>query len=127
MKESEVSDVKFYSADRSSINFLIEKRLFNVKSIYDSGLIEQIIKENKSPLVILFGSYSKGEDIEKSDIDLYIEGYGKGGLKLGKFEGILNRKMQIFTFRSIKNINNKDLANNIINGIVLNGYLEVFK
>jgi len=127
LKGSEVSGVKFYSADRISTNFLIEKRLFNIKSIYDSGLIEQIIKEDKNPLVILFGSYSLGEDIEKSDIDLYIEGNGKVGLKLDKFEKILNRKIQIFTFKSIKNIQNKDLANNIINGIVLNGYLEVFK
>ena len=127
LKESEISGVKFYSADRNSTNFLIEKRLFNVKSIHDSGLIEQIIKQDKNPLIILFGSYSLGEDLEESDIDLYIEGNGKGGLKLDKFEKILNRKIQIFTFKSIKNIQNKDLANNIINGIVLNGYLEVFK
>lgn len=122
LKEYEVSGVKFYSADRSSPYFLIEKRLFNIKSIYDSGLIEQI---DKDILIVLFGSYSLGEDTETSDIDLYIESSKK--LKLDKFEKILNRKIQVFTFKSINSIKNKDLANNIINGIVVNGYLEVFR
>ena len=29
-------------------------------------------------------------------------------------------------FASLKDVPNKELANNIINGIVLNGFLEVF-
>ena len=127
LRESEVSEVKFYSADRSSTNFLIEKRLFNVKSIYDSGLIDYIIEEDNNPLVILFGSYSKGEDVENSDIDIYIENIKNKRLKLNKFENVLNRKIQVFCFKSMKNIPNKDLSNNIVNGVVLNGYLEVFK
>ena len=37
------------------------------------------------------------------------------------------RKIQLFKYRNIKEIKNFFLANNIINGIVLNGFVEVFK
>ena len=46
---------------------------------------------------------------------------------LNKFENILNRKIQIFNYKNINEIKNKELSNNIINGIILNGFLEVFK
>ena len=127
LKESEISGVKFYSADRSSKEFLVEKSLFNLKSIFDSKLINYLIEEYNNPLIILFGSYSKGEDIEKSDIDLYIETTNNKKLLLNKFVITLNRKIHIFSFKSIDKVPNKDLSNNIINGIVLNGFLEVFK
>jgi len=90
-------------------------------------LINYLIEEYNNPLIILFGSYSKGEDIEKSDIDLYIETTNNKKLRLNKFENTLNRKIHIFSFKSIDKVPNKDLSNNIINGIVLNGFLEVFK
>lgn len=38
LKVSEMGGVRFYSADRSSPKFLLEKRLFNIRSLYSSGL-----------------------------------------------------------------------------------------
>ena len=76
---------------------------------------------------MLFGSYSKGEDVEDSDIDLYIESQMKGKIELKQFEKKLNRRIQIFTYPSISVIRNKNLANNIINGITLHGFVEAFK
>ena len=80
-----------------------------------------------NPIIIVFGSFSKGEDIENSDIDIYVETPSKKEISLKKFEKKLNRKIQVFRNKSIKKIKNEDLANNILNGIVLNGNLEVFK
>ena len=37
------------------------------------------------------------------------------------------RKIQIFNFKNIKEIKNVFLANNILNGITLNNFIEVFK
>ncbi len=119
--------ITFYTADRSNKNFLLEKKLYNIKSFYDSGLIEFLVREFSNPTLIVFGSYSKAEDIENSDIDLYIETLSKKEINLEKFEKSLNRKIQVFRHKNIYEIKNTHLRNNIINGIILNNYIEVFK
>lgn len=78
------------------------------------------------PTLIVFGSYSKGEDTEESDIDLYLETSSKKEINLEVFEKKLKRNISIIRQRNINELKNKELANNILNGIVLNGYLEVF-
>jgi predicted nucleotidyltransferase len=123
----EISKVKFYAANRDSKKFLLEKMLFNIKSLLDSGLLKHLIKEFGNPTIVLFGSYSRGEDIESSDIDIYIESASKLKINLEKFQKILKRKIQLFIQSNIKKIPNPYLANNIINGIKLNGFVEVFK
>jgi len=71
----------------------------------------------------------KGEDIETSDIDIYIEFLDKKEINLEKYEFYLKRKIQTFKFKNFQTIINinKDLANNIANGIVLNGFIKVIK
>jgi predicted nucleotidyltransferase len=120
-------NVVFYTADKTSHDFLLEKKLYNIKSLYVSGLIEFIKVELNNPPIIVFGSYSKGEDVENSDIDLYIETPASKKINLNDFENKLSRKMQAFQYKGLKDIRNMNLANNIINGIILNGYIEVFK
>lgn len=124
---SKTGSIVFYTADRASNKFLLEKKLFNIKSIYDSELIEFLKIELSNPAVILFGSYSKGEDTETSDLDLYLESSSKKEISLEKFEKILKRKIQVFRHKNLEEIKNNNLSNNIINGIILNGYVEVFK
>ena len=126
LKIEKISGIYLYSADRASKEYLIEKRLFNIKLMFECGLVEYIVKEYSNPTIILFGSYSKGEDIEKSDIDLYIQTFKKE-IKTEKFERFLKRKIQVFVYSDIRQIKNPHLMNNIINGITINGFLEVFK
>jgi len=45
---------------------------------------------------------------------------------LEKFEKKMQRKIQIFNYKNIKEIENKHPANNIINGVILNNFVEVF-
>ncbi len=78
-------NVVFYTGDRANENFLLEKKLYNIKTLYVSGLVQFIRIELNNPIIILFGSYSRGEDIENSDIDLYIETPSK---KTNKFRKI---------------------------------------
>jgi predicted nucleotidyltransferase len=122
----QIGRIIFYTADRINPSYLLEKKLYNIKSLYASGLIDFLKLEFSNPTIILFGSYSKGEDIEESDIDLYIETPFKKEISFKKFEKKLKRNIQIFQHKNIKEIKNPHLANNIINGIVLNGYIEVF-
>lgn len=127
LKTIEISGVIFYSANRSSNTFLLDKKLFNIKQLYDSNLIQHLINEFSNPAIIIFGSYSKGEDIEDSDIDIFIETISEKKVNLHKFEKKLQRNIQIFQNKSINNIKNINLANNIINGFNLNKQIEVFK
>jgi len=120
-------NVNCYTADRSNKKYLLDKRLYNIKIIYNSGLIEYLRQELSNPAIVLFGSFAKGEDTEESDIDLYIETPSKKNISLERFETILKRKIQVFRHRNLKEMSNPHLANNIINGITLNNYLEVFK
>ena len=123
----ETGSVRFYTGNRSSEKYLLEKKLYNIKIVYESGLIEYIRQLLSNSTIILFGSFAKGEDIEGSDIDLYVETLSKKELDLEKFEKVLERKIQIFRHKSLKNISNTNLANNIINGIILNGFVQVFR
>lgn len=124
LKSSEIAAVTTYSADRTSPQFLLEKKLFNIQQLFSSGLMDFLIEQLSNPNLIVFGSYSKGEDIEKSDIDIYLETSSKKKINIEKFEKILQRKIQLFVYNNIKEVENIELANNIMNGITLNGFIE---
>jgi len=127
LKIIKTGNVVFYSADKGTDEYIMEKKLFNIKSLYSSGCVEHLRIELSNPSIIVFGSYAKGEDIESSDIDLYVETASKKELNVEKFEKILKRKIQIFKHKNIADVKNIHLANNIINGVNLNGFVEVFR
>ncbi len=127
LKLQRIGNVNFYIANRTSDKFLLEKRLFNLKQLYESGLIDYLKVRLVNSPIIVFGSFARGEDIEESDIDLYIETPSKKDIVVEEYETVLERKIHIFRLKSIGEIKNKHLANNILNGIVLNGFIEVFK
>ena len=124
---NKVGNVNFYTSNRPNEKYYLEKKLYNIKLIYVSGLIVYLKKELSNPAIILFGSFAKGEDTEESDVDLYLETLSDKKINLEKFEKFLNRKIQIFRQKSLKHVSNLNLANNIINGAGLNGFVEVFK
>ena len=126
LKSTLVAGVKLYSADRTSKIFLLEKKLFNISNLHTTGFVNFLIAQYNNPTIVVFGSYAKGEDIEKSDIDMYIETSSKLKNNLGSFEEKLKRTIQLFNYKNIRKIKNKDLANNIVNGFTLNGFVEVF-
>ena len=122
-----IGNVVFYQANRSNEKYVFEKKLFNLRLLKNSGLIEYLKYNYSNPTIVLFGSFMKGEDIEISDIDIFIETSDKKELNLEKYEIFLKRKIQTFKSKNFLSITNKDLANNIANGIVLNSFLKVIK
>ena len=64
---------------------------------------------------------------KKNDSDIYIQTISKKELKLKDYEESLGRKIQLFKYKKLDDIKNKNLVNNIVNGLVLNGYLEIWK
>jgi predicted nucleotidyltransferase len=125
LKSRVIAGVKLYSAYRGSRPFILEKTFFNIKQLHESGLIEFLRRKYGNPSIVVFGSYSTGDDIESSDIDLFLECSSKLGKTFDKFEKKLQRNIHIFDHKTIKEIKNKHLINNIMNGITLNGQVEV--
>ena len=115
---------------KQSWGFRKVKIVRNLDIIYQSGLIEFLNDHFNNPKsIILFGSFRKGEDISTSDIDIAIEAEAireyktKSLRELVPFEEMTGRKIQIHLFnRKSIDIN---VFNNIANGIVLSGFLEV--
>lgn len=121
-----------FRANVKNIKFKQLKLNYNLNILQDSGIIDYLVKEFNHPeAIILFGSFSKAEDIPSSDIDLLIIGPSKKEVKIEKFEKILGHKIQIFVY-SKKDIEkmkekNKELLNNWINGVIVYGFWEVFR
>jgi len=110
------------SLNQNNKNVFIEKRLYNIKSIYYSGIVtylEEIYEIPKS--IVLFGSYSLGEDNENSDIDIAIQtSMINKKINLKEYEKKLNRKIELFF---IDKNTPEELLKSIYNGIVLRGNL----
>ncbi|MBS3163717.1 nucleotidyltransferase domain-containing protein [Candidatus Woesearchaeota archaeon] len=119
-------------ANQTNWLYIRSKIVYNLNFIYKSGLVEFLADFFKNPkAIVLFGSFRKGEDLSNSDIDIAIETNESNehrtiGLKeLSEFEQIIGRKIQLHLF-SRENID-IGVFNNIANGILLWGFLEVKK
>ena len=102
--------------------FKQEKRVDNLIKLYKSGIIDYLIKEFHPLAISVLGSYSTGEDIESSDIDIVVISKEEKELNLSKFEKVLSRKIHLIVteYKSIS----EEFYLNLINGIVLYGYLD---
>lgn len=113
-----------FRANRDDILFRVYKKWNLILRIYQSNLLNHIHDSCLPDVIILFGSASKGEDIEESDIDLFIQAPEKR-LDLTKYEKLLNRKIALFFEENFSKLSD-ELKNNVLNGIVLKGYIKVF-
>ena len=112
----------FYYANKNNKIFSELSRIYWKFKI--KGLTNFLNKNTTVFTIILFGSLSKAEVKKDSDIDICIIGQKKEH-NLKVFENNLKRKIQLFFFDSIKEIKSSELANNIINGYVLEGKLRI--
>ena len=100
------------------------KRADNLRQIYESGLADFLEREFVGATIIFFGSFSRGDDTINSDIDIAIIGRKEKKLNLEKFEKMLEREIRINFYDSFNAIH-KNLKENIFNGIVLAGGVEL--
>lgn len=100
------------------------KRVDNLRRIYESGILDFLEKEFQGAVIILFGSFSRGDDTIDSDIDLAIIGRKAKKIGLDYYEKIIEREIIINFYESFDKIH-KNLKENIFNGIVLSGRIEL--
>jgi|SRR3989338_7672349 len=107
-------------SNREDINFIRYKRLRNLESIYTSGIVDYLSNAYNHPKnIILFGSYSRGDDIERSDIDIAICTNKRLNLNLEKYGRILKKRINIHEIDLNKAT--EEFKANLANGIVLEG------
>lgn len=117
------------SANQKHPYFIMKKIPYNLNIIYESRVLDAIYKLLPSPrAIILFGSYRWGSDVEDSDIDIAVEVVDNRELqivRLGEIKQLGYRKnvpvnLHIFSRNKI----DLNLFANIVNGIVLDGFME---
>lgn len=116
--------VPFYTAVRDSSRFILYKKISIFYELNNVGLVDYIWDKLSPEAIVLYGSFSRGESIENSDVDLFILGKHKE-IDLVNFEKGLNKKIHLVFKESLKETPN-ELKNNILNGIILKGYIKVF-
>ncbi len=124
IKKYEKRGIPFYQAIRENEKFVLYKKISIIYDLESSGLVDELWEELSPEAIILYGSYARGESIENSDVDIFIIGKEKK-VSLEKFEKRLNKKVHLMFESDIKNIS-KELKNNLVNGIILRGYLRIF-
>lgn len=115
----------YFIANRENDLFKFYKKLSVVERLKVLGILDYLEDNCLPRSIILFGSASLGEDIENGDVDLFVQ-CKEVKIDLKLFERKLNRKINIFFEDDFSRLS-KELKNNILNGIKLYGYVEVFK
>jgi len=98
LKEERRANLRYIKPNITNLFYKHLKISYNLNNLLKSGLIE-FIKKNVSNLasITLFGSFAKGEDDEKSDIDIVIIGKNKR-FSFEEFEKKLKKEIRIHFF-----------------------------
>jgi len=123
IKKKEETLYPTYFANTQNQKYKFYKKNYLVLKIMNSSLVEQIQKTTLPSSIILFGSGAKATFTEKSDIDIFVESK-ESKLNIAKYEKKLNRKINLLFEPNLNNLS-KELRNNIINGIVLYGFIRI--
>jgi len=124
VKMEKTKTINFISFNRDEQKALELKRVENFKNMYTSGLSDYLFHALPGGTIVLFGSYSRGEDTSLSDIDIAVIGRKNKILELEKYEKLLNRKINVNFYNTWMEIH-KHLKNNILNGIILHGSVDL--
>ncbi len=123
-KKHRVHSYPIYYSNRDNEDFRYLKKIDNAIRIKESGLLDYLWDTCMPDVIIVFGSFANGEDLQNSDVDLFVLSQEEK-LDLEQFEKFLNRKIHLFFCKDFGKLS-KELKNNIINGVILRGYLNVY-
>ncbi len=107
-----------YIANRENEDFIFYKKVYNLYSLKD--LINEIANKMYPSAIVLFGSYSRGEDVLSSDIDLLVLSKTKKEINIFSNEKILGRKINLLVIDKLEKLD-EPIRKKINNGIVLYG------
>ena len=110
-----------YVANRDFNQFIFLKRVYNLSSL---ERLKDYLEKNFYPnLIVVFGSYALGEDIESSDIDLLVVSKIKK-IDLKKFEKEFDKEINVLIVDNLNKLE-KPILNKIYNGFVICGGFDI--
>jgi uncharacterized protein len=112
-----------YKANLESREYLALKKGYNAYVLKMSGIAEHLSEMLAPEAIVVFGSYARGEDHPGSDIDLAIFGAKEKDIDLSEHERYFRRKISLHFIKDISK--NKELLNNVMNGITIYGFAKV--
>jgi predicted nucleotidyltransferase len=101
--------------------FVQLKRVHNLERLYETGLVDQLRKAFDCQAMVCFGSYSRGDDFEQSDVDIALVGAKQKSIDLSPFESKLKRQISLHFVTKAQV--SKEFWHNLANGLVLEGAL----
>jgi predicted nucleotidyltransferase len=118
----------YFIANYSSPDYQNKKRIFALSQLYESGFLNHLVSLGKAKTIILFGSFSRWDWYQKSDIDIFIYGNPEG-LDIGKYEIKLHRDIQLFICENMNELKKlgKGLIKSIIKGDIIKGDIGFVK
>lgn len=124
-KIKEKKKFPYFTVGNNNFVYYSYKRIFALNQFHNSGLISELLSLNEAKTIILFGSMIKGDWYKNSDIDIFILGK-HNKLKKNLFEKKLFRKIEIHSFKNIKELKKikTGLIRNIINGFLIKGNIN---
>lgn len=134
MREKLIKRVKrqkkmpYYTSAHDTPPYRNEKRLFALRELYDSGLLNYLVSLPEVQTVILFGSFCRSDWYYNSDIDVFIYGNPKE-VNVQRYQRKLHRPIQVFTCQNkdeLKKLGN-DLIRNIVKGYILKGDVDFIR
>jgi predicted nucleotidyltransferase len=132
IKRSQPFNLFSIELNRDNPKVIQLKRVENLRQIYESGLHNFLFNEFPGCTIVLFGSYSLGEDTwfglpteSRSDIDIAIIGSDRKEINLSNFEKILLREININFYKTWKDMHIY-LKSNLLGGILLSGSFDLW-
>jgi predicted nucleotidyltransferase len=117
------SAMPYYVQNNEDVRFRNRKKLFAWKKMLDCGLIDHLASLPDVKVVILFGSLSRWDWYNHSDIDIFI--YGEGELEKGIFESRLNREIEVHQAKNSADLQRiSRLLPSIISGNLIKGSIR---
>jgi predicted nucleotidyltransferase len=118
----EMPNAKYVFAHMEHPEYLRMKTLSNIENLYSSGLVRHLNDKISPDAIILFGSYGKGSDTERSDVDICVINPNSSVPDLKDFEKRLQRDINVL----VPERPEKVFISTIANGFVLSGHLDIW-
>lgn len=108
--------------------YKVQKKMYALSKFEKIGFLNHLSSLKDAKTIIIFGSFSRADWHNESDIDLFIYGNSKGFEK-GYYEKKLNREIQVFEYKNKKDLKklDKSIIPHILSGINIKNNIEPFE
>lgn len=114
----------YYVHNFEDARFRNRKKMFAQKKLAESGLLDHLASLPGTRVVIIFGSFSRWDWYEGSDIDIFIYGDDRA-FEAGKYELRLRHDIETFTAKSAQELKRMELLlPSILSGEFIKGSIQ---